>query len=49
LLPYWEDFISLKWFSDVKYPEYLQNEVNFFIGELAKIKKRETPTGVLVD
>jgi hypothetical protein len=31
----------------VKYPEYLQNKISFFIGEPAKIKKRETPAGVL--
>jgi hypothetical protein len=30
-LPEWEDFITLRWFNEVKYPEYLQSEVNYFI------------------
>ncbi|MFA5360127.1 MAG: recombinase family protein [Patescibacteria group bacterium] len=30
-LPHWQAFMSLKWFNEVKYPEYLQNEVNYFI------------------
>jgi len=31
MLPHWQAFMSLKWFNEVKYPEYLQNEVNYFI------------------
>lgn len=45
VLPEWEDFISLTWFNEVKYPEYLQSEVNYFIN-LPEMQKKLSPARI---